>query len=104
SRKRKKKPARRNRSAAPKRGTARKASRKRAASRARGPSAERVSFPLASPGMRIALFGGTFNPPHEAHRAASLLAMKRLGLDRIWWLVTPGNPLKENRALPPLEK
>jgi nicotinate-nucleotide adenylyltransferase len=52
--------------------------------------------------MRIGLFGGTFNPPHEAHRAASLLALKRLGLDRIWWLVTPGNPLKENRGLPPL--
>ena len=50
------------------------------------------------------LLGGTFNPPHDAHRAASLLALKRLGLDRIWWLVTPGNPLKENRALPPLAK
>ena len=39
--------------------------------------------------MRIGLFGGTFNPPHDAHRAACLLAMKRLGLDRVWWLVTP---------------
>ncbi len=64
--------------------------------------AERVSFPLASPGMRIGLFGGTFNPPHAAHRDASLFALKRLGLDRIWWLVTPGNPLKKNTALPPL--
>jgi nicotinate-nucleotide adenylyltransferase len=51
--------------------------------------------------MRIGLFGGTFNPPHAAHRAASLLAMKRLGLDRVWWLVTPGNPLKDQRNLPP---
>jgi nicotinate-nucleotide adenylyltransferase len=52
--------------------------------------------------MRIGLFGGTFNPPHPAHRAATLLAMKRLGLDRVWWLVTPGNPLKDTRELPPL--
>jgi nicotinate-nucleotide adenylyltransferase len=54
--------------------------------------------------MRIGLFGGTFNPPHGAHRAAALLAMKRLGLDRVWWLVTPGNPLKDTRKLPPLER
>ena len=54
--------------------------------------------------MKIGLFGGTFNPPHEAHRAASMLALKRLGLDRVWWLVTPGNPLKNNAKLPPLEK
>jgi len=53
-------------------------------------------------GMRIGLFGGSFNPPHEAHRAASLFALKRLGLDRVWWLVTPGNPLKDTRHLPPL--
>jgi nicotinate-nucleotide adenylyltransferase len=52
--------------------------------------------------MRIGLFGGTFDPPHAAHRAACLLAMKRLGLDRVWWLVTPGNPLKDTRGLAPL--
>jgi nicotinate-nucleotide adenylyltransferase len=52
--------------------------------------------------MKIGLFGGSFNPPHAAHRAVSLFAMKRLGLDRVWWLVTPGNPLKDTRALPPL--
>lgn len=57
--------------------------------------------PLAS-GMRVGLYGGSFNPAHEAHRAASLLALKRLRLDRVWWLVTPGNPLKDNQALPPL--
>jgi len=49
--------------------------------------------------MRIGLLGGSFNPPHLAHRATSLFALKRLHLDRIWWLVTPGNPLKENGAL-----
>jgi nicotinate-nucleotide adenylyltransferase len=52
--------------------------------------------------MRIGLFGGTFDPPHAAHRDASLLALKRLKLDRIWWLVTPGNPLKDTRGLQPL--
>ena len=46
--------------------------------------------------MRIGLLGGSFNPPHEAHRAISLFALKRLQLDRVWWLVTPGNPLKDN--------
>jgi nicotinate-nucleotide adenylyltransferase len=53
--------------------------------------------------MRIGLFGGTFDPPHEAHVAASLLALKRLKLDRVWWLVTPGNPLKDTRGLGPLK-
>ena len=53
--------------------------------------------------MRIGLFGGTFDPPHAAHLGASLLAMKRLNLDRVWWLVTPGNPLKDTRGLQPLE-
>jgi len=54
--------------------------------------------------MRIGLFGGTFDPVHAAHRAACLLAMKRLGLDRVWWLVTPGNPLKDTRGLAPLKQ
>jgi nicotinate-nucleotide adenylyltransferase len=54
--------------------------------------------------MCIGLFGGTFDPPHDAHRAACLLAMRRLGLDRVWWLVTPGNPLKDTRGLAPLEE
>jgi nicotinate-nucleotide adenylyltransferase len=53
--------------------------------------------------MRIGLFGGTFDPPHEAHLGASILAMKRLKLDRLWWLVTPGNPLKDTRNLRPLK-
>jgi nicotinate-nucleotide adenylyltransferase len=54
--------------------------------------------------MRIGLFGGTFDPPHAAHRSASLLAMRRLGLDRVWWLVTPGNPLKDTQGLAPLDE
>jgi nicotinate-nucleotide adenylyltransferase len=54
--------------------------------------------------MRIGLFGGTFDPPHLAHLGASLLALKRLKLDRVWWLVTPGNPLKNTRGLAPLSE
>ena len=54
--------------------------------------------------MRIGLFGGTFDPPHAAHLGASLLAMKRLNLNRVWWLVTPGNPLKDTRGLAPLDR
>jgi nicotinate-nucleotide adenylyltransferase len=59
-------------------------------------------MPIIAPGMRIGLLGGTFNPPHEAHRLVSLFAWKRLALDRIWWLVSPGNPLKDTTRLPPL--
>ena len=59
-------------------------------------------IPPHAPGMRIGLFGGTFDPPHMAHLAASLLALKRLKLDRVWWLVTPGNPLKNTSGLAPL--
>ncbi|HEX9906046.1 MAG TPA: nicotinate-nucleotide adenylyltransferase [Propylenella sp.] len=55
-------------------------------------------------GERIGLFGGTFNPAHPGHRVASLLALNRLKLDRIWWLVTPGNPLKEAAGVPSLDR
>jgi nicotinate-nucleotide adenylyltransferase len=58
--------------------------------------------PPALAGMRIGLLGGSFNPPHAAHRLISLTALKRLGLDRVWWMVTPGNPLKEHGGLLPL--
>jgi len=64
----------------------------------------RIVLPPHAPGMRIGLFGGTFDPPHAAHRAACLLAMHRLGLDRVWWLVTPGNPLKDTDGLAPLSE
>lgn len=62
----------------------------------------RVILPPYARGMRIGLFGGTFDPAHAAHRAACLLALRRLGLDRVWWLVTPGNPLKDTHGLAPL--
>ena len=64
-------------------------------------SPERL-LPPHAPGMKIGLFGGTFDPPHQAHLGASLLALKRLKLDRVWWLVTPGNPLKSTNELGPL--
>ena len=62
------------------------------------------AIPLHAHGMRIGLLGGSFNPPHVAHRAISLFAIKRLKLDRVWWLVTPGNPLKDHGALHGLDE
>jgi nicotinate-nucleotide adenylyltransferase len=61
------------------------------------------AIPPYSDGMRIGLLGGSFNPPHLAHRAISQFAIKRLRLDRVWWLVTPGNPLKDRNAWRNLE-
>jgi nicotinate-nucleotide adenylyltransferase len=61
-------------------------------------------LPPHARGQKIGLFGGTFDPPHQAHLAACLLAMKRLDLDAVWWMVTPGNPLKDTRHLAPLEQ
>ena len=52
--------------------------------------------------MRIGLYGGSFNPAHLGHRHVTLTALRRLGLDRVWWLVTPGNPLKDHGILAPL--
>lgn len=57
-------------------------------------------LPAVSAGMRIGLYGGSFNPAHAGHCKVSLLAMQRLQLDRIWWLVSPGNPLKDHSGLP----
>lgn len=58
------------------------------------------ALPPHGDGLRIGLLGGSFNPPHEAHRLISLIALRRLGLDAVWWLVTPGNPLKDHSQLP----
>ena len=60
-----------------------------------------VRLPPHAPGLRVGLYGGSFNPPHAGHLHVSGLAMKRLRLDRIWWMVTPGNPLKDQSSLPP---
>jgi nicotinate-nucleotide adenylyltransferase len=69
-----------------------------------GAAVGRPKPPLALPGMRIGLLGGSFNPAHRGHRHISLAAMERLGLDRLWWVVTPGNPLKSNGELASLEE
>ncbi|PLW76416.1 nicotinate-nucleotide adenylyltransferase [Cohaesibacter celericrescens] len=60
-------------------------------------------LPPVSPGMKVGLYGGSFNPAHDGHRHVAITALRRLGLDRIWCLVTPGNPLKDISALPTLE-
>lgn len=68
------------------------------------PSAYRdaLKVPYMEDGMSIGLFGGTFNPPHNGHCHVAETALNRLQLDRLWWLVSPGNPLKQNSNLPPL--
>lgn len=53
---------------------------------------------------RIGLLGGSFNPAHGGHRRISLFALEALGLDEIWWLVSPGNPLKAQADMVPLAK
>ncbi|WP_457105062.1 nicotinate-nucleotide adenylyltransferase [Methylobacterium sp. P5_C11] len=60
----------------------------------------RLILPPSAAGMRIGLYGGSFNPAHLGHRHVTLSALRRLGLDRVWWLVSPGNPLKSRNALP----
>ncbi|MGL4727206.1 MAG: nicotinate-nucleotide adenylyltransferase [Bosea sp. (in: a-proteobacteria)] len=59
-------------------------------------------IPPHARGMRIGLYGGSFNPPHAAHLMVAQTALRRLKLDRIWWMVSPGNPLKNNDDLPTL--
>ena len=55
---------------------------------------QHLKVPAAAPGMRIGLLGGSFNPAHAGHLHISRVALARLGLDQVWWLVSPGNPLK----------
>ncbi|NIJ21697.1 nicotinate-nucleotide adenylyltransferase [Sphingomonas naasensis] len=50
---------------------------------------------------RIGLLGGSFNPAHRGHRKLSLHALRALGLDEVWWLVSPGNPLKPDKGMAP---
>ena len=50
--------------------------------------------PVAGPGLRVGLLGGSFDPAHAGHVHVSRWALKALALDRVWWLVSPGNPLK----------
>lgn len=60
----------------------------------------RYSHPYAAPGQVIGLLGGSFDPPHAGHAHITREALKRFGLDRVWWLVSPGNPLKTRGPAP----
>lgn len=59
----------------------------------------RVRPPVAMANQRIGLLGGSFNPPHEGHLLISRIARQRLQLNQVWWLITPGNPLKSHDEL-----
>ena len=60
----------------------------------------RHAFPLARPGQTIGLLGGSFDPAHDGHAHITREAMKRFGLSQVWWLVSPGNPLKPRGPAP----
>ena len=74
--------------------SARSAARRPSAGR---PGALRLGFNL-KPGMRVGLYGGSFNPAHEGHAKVARTALERLGLNRVIWLVSPQNPLKSRDA------
>lgn len=61
-----------------------------------------TDLPPSAPGMRIGLFGGSFNPIHDGHVLVMEETLRRLNLDALWVLVTPGNPLKNHSELQPL--
>ncbi|MBK8174368.1 MAG: nicotinate-nucleotide adenylyltransferase [Rhodospirillales bacterium] len=63
-----------------------------------------VSGREALAARRIGLLGGSFNPAHEGHRHISMLALKRLRLDEVWWMITPQNPLKSTREMAPFDE
>jgi nicotinate-nucleotide adenylyltransferase len=60
----------------------------------------RQGFPHARAGQRIGLLGGSFDPPHAGHVHVTRAALRGFGLDRVWWLVSPGNPLKVEGPAP----
>ena len=64
----------------------------------------RAGIPIATKGMVIGLLGGSFDPAHEGHAHLTREALARMGLDRVWWLVSPGNPLKERQPAPMAER
>jgi nicotinate-nucleotide adenylyltransferase len=61
-----------------------------------------TELPPHAPRMRIGLFGGSFNPAHDGHRLVALQCLKRLQLDAVWLIASPGNPLKDHSSLAPL--
>jgi nicotinate-nucleotide adenylyltransferase len=67
-------------------------------------AAEYLRMPHAERGMVVGLFGGSFNPPHQGHALVAEIALRKLRLDQLWWMVTPGNPLKSRNHLAPLSE
>lgn len=63
-----------------------------------------LKMPYVEKGMSVGLFGGSFNPPHQGHELVAEIALRRLGLNQLWWMVTPGNPLKNHNDLASLEE
>ena len=66
------------------------------------PPSRYLRMPHVEKGMAVGLFGGSFNPPHAGHALVAEIARRRLALDQLWWIVTPGNPLKSSNELAPL--
>ena len=64
----------------------------------------RAGLPVTVPGMTVGLLGGSFDPAHDGHVHITEMALRRFGLDRVWWLVTPGNPLKAHGPAPLSER
>lgn len=65
---------------------------------------ERFEWPYARAGQVVGLLGGSFDPAHEGHVHITRAALERFGLDRVWWLVSPGNPLKTRGPAPMLDR
>lgn len=63
-----------------------------------------TALPPAKAGQVIGLLGGSFDPPHAGHVHITKAALKRFGLDQVWWLVSPGNPLKKDGPAPLAER
>lgn len=63
----------------------------------------RHDLPFARAGQVIGLLGGSFDPAHEGHAHITREALRRFGLDAVWWLVSPGNPLKDPKEYAPYE-
>jgi nicotinate-nucleotide adenylyltransferase len=63
-----------------------------------------LRLPFSTNGQRIGLLGGSFDPPHRGHLHISKVALKRFKLDQVWWLVSPGNPLKQNAPAPMVDR
>ena len=64
----------------------------------------RIKAPQRWKHLRIGLFGGTFNPPHEGHIHVCQTALRQRQFDFIWWMVTPQNPLKRDQKIPSFEE